>query len=98
VHTFEKFTAPEYPQDVRGAALVGWLRVAPEDPKLAAALRVLARDRNRQVRETALEKLGSLHHGVDVSLFRTLADSDPDPNVAAIARDALGEIEGFTKK
>ncbi|HEY3174114.1 MAG TPA: M1 family aminopeptidase [Thermoanaerobaculia bacterium] len=95
---FEKFTAPEHLQDVRAAALAGWLRVAPEDPKLTAALRALARDRNRQVRESALEKLGSLHHGVDAGLFRSLADSDPDPNVAAIARDALAEIEAFTKK
>ena len=96
--TFEKFTNAEYVQDVRTVALAGWLRAAPEDPKLADTLRTLSRDRNRSVRESALEKLGSLHHAADAGLFRSLADSDPDPNVAAIARDALGEIEGFTKR
>ena len=55
-------------------------------------------DTDEGLRETSLEKLGSLHHAADAGLFRSLADSDPDPNVAAIARDALGEIEGFTKR
>ncbi len=96
--TFEKFTAPEYVGEVRATALAGWLRAAPNDPRLAAALRGLSRDRNRQIRQMAIEKLASLHHAADADSLRSLADSDPDPNVAAIAREGLEEIEAFTKK
>ncbi|HEV8232216.1 MAG TPA: M1 family aminopeptidase [Thermoanaerobaculia bacterium] len=96
--TFEKFVTVGYVQDVRSAALTGWVRAAPDDPKLAAALRTLARDRNRHIRETALERLASLHHATDAMLLRTLAESDPDPNVAAIAKEGLEEIGSFLKK
>ncbi|HEY3169390.1 MAG TPA: HEAT repeat domain-containing protein, partial [Thermoanaerobaculia bacterium] len=96
--TFEKFVTVGYVQDVRSAALTGWVRAAPDDPKLAAALRTLARDRNRHIRETALERLASLHHATDAILLRTLAESDPDPNVAAIAKEGLEEIGSFLKK
>jgi len=95
---FPKYVSAEWNQEVRGTALEGWLTAAPEDPKLAETLRALTLDRNRFIRSTARGKLAALHHWGDLELFRKLADSDPDPNVAAAAREAVQEIEGFVKK
>jgi aminopeptidase N len=98
IPVFEPYLQPGHSQDVRLAALQGWLDAAPEDARLGESLRLLTRDRNRGVRATAIETLGKLHHAEDVKPLREIAESDPDPSIAQEARDALEEIEAFTEK
>jgi HEAT repeat protein len=98
IPVFEPYLQPGHSQDVRLAALQGWLDAAPEDARLSESLRLLTRDRNRGVRATAIETLGKLHHAEDVKPLREIAESDPDPSIAQEARDALEEIEAFTEK
>jgi aminopeptidase N len=93
---FEVYTDARYVQDVRVAALEGWMAASPNDPRLAEKLRALTADRNRTVREKAIPALGKLHHASDLPLFEKLAE-DPDPTAASYARDAIEEIEAFTK-
>ena len=83
---------------MRSTALDGWLAAAPEDPELARRLCELARDRNRQVRLDAIEKLGSLHLSADVKFLSDLAEADPDPDISEKARAAAEEIQSFPKK
>ena len=93
---FENYAAPAYNQDVRIAALNGWQAAAPEDPKLAAALRGLTADRNRSVRLAAIQALGKLHREEDRSVLEAL-QKDPDPNVVVFATDGIGELDAFAK-
>ena len=81
--TFSKYTAPGYVQDVRIAALNGWLAVAPNDPNLAANLRTLTADRNRSVRLAAIQGIGKLHRTEDRALLEAL-QKDPDPTVVVL--------------
>ena len=97
VPLFDSYLDPKYVQEVRGAAVAGWTAAAPDDPKLAERLRALTNDRNRQIRENAVERLGALHRESDIALLRELS-TDPDPTVAEFARAAIEETEGFTKK
>ena len=76
--TFAKYTAPGYVQDVRIAAMNGWLAAAPNDPSLASNLRTLASDRNRSVRLAAIQAIGKLHRAEDRALLEAL-QKDPDP-------------------
>lgn len=94
---FDSYTDPKQLQEVRMAALEGWSRAAPEDPRLAERLRQFTSDRNRQIREDAIRRLAGLHHEADLPLFQKLA-ADPDPSIAAFGREAAEEIEVFTKK
>ena len=94
---FESYTAANYVQDVRAAAVAGWAAAAPDDPKLAERLRQFTSDRNRAIREDAVKRLGALHHESDLALLRELS-TDPDPTVAEFARSAIEGIEGFTMK
>jgi len=93
--TFSKYTAPGYVQDVRLAALSGWLAAAPNDPNLAANLRTLASDRNRSVRLAAIQGIGKLHRAEDRALLEAL-QKDPDPTVAVFATDGVDELRSFT--
>jgi aminopeptidase N len=93
---FETYTRPGNVQDLRIAAMTGWLAAAPEDPKLAAALRSLAGDRNRGVRLAAIQNLGKLHRAEDRAFLEGLTQ-DPDLSVAQFARDGIGELDGFVK-
>ena len=79
VPLFDSYLDPKYVQEVRGAAVAGWTAAAPDDPKLAERLRVLTNDRNRQIRENAVERLGALHRESDIALLRELADR-PGPD------------------
>ena len=94
VPTFAAATDAKNNQDVRLAALDGWRDAAPDDPKLAARLRELASDRNRQVRESAIQRLAERHHGEDRVLFGGLA-SDPDPTIAEYGREAIDDLDAF---
>jgi HEAT repeat protein len=94
---FDSYVDPKYVQEVRAAAIAGWAVATPEDPKLAERLRAFTNDRNRQIRENAVERLGALHHEADLALLRELS-GDPDPTVAEFARAAVEETEGFLKK
>jgi aminopeptidase N len=92
--TFEAYAGAAYNQDVRLAALDGWIAAAPDDPRLAERLRALTADRNRQIREAAIERLAALHHADDRPLFEKLA-ADPDETVAEYGRAALEELDAF---
>ena len=72
--TFAKYTAPGYVQDVRIAAMNGWLAAAPNDPNLAASLRTLASDRNRSVRLAAIQGIGKLHRSRGPGVARGAAE------------------------
>jgi len=98
VPAFRSYTDSRWEADLRSAALDGWLAAAPEDPELARRLRELARDRNRQGRLDAIEKLGSLHLSADVKFLSDLAEADPDPDISEKARAAAEEIQSFPKK
>ena len=86
VPLFDSYLDPKYVQEVRAAAVAGWTAAAPDDPKLAERLRVLTNDRNRQIRENAVERLGALHRESDIALLRELCDrpgSRPSPSSPA---------------
>ncbi|MGE5277614.1 MAG: M1 family aminopeptidase [Acidobacteriota bacterium] len=93
---FESYADPKHLQDVRAAALEGWRRAAPDDPRLAERLRQFTSDRNRQIRENAIQRLAGLHHSDDRTLFEGLA-TDPDPTVAEHGREALEDLDAFTR-
>jgi aminopeptidase N len=95
---FATYVDPGFPRSLRVAALTGWHRAAPGDPALAARLRELTEDRNRNVRQAALEKLGTLHRAEDLPFLRALVMAEPDPSLAHTAREALEEIEAFLPK
>lgn len=94
---FDTYVDPKHLQEVRMAALEGWSRAAPDDPRLAERLRQFTSDRNRQIREDAIRRLTDLHHKADLPLFQKLA-GDPDPTVALFGREAIEEIEAFRAK
>jgi len=94
---FASYTDPKYVQEVRAAAVAGWAAAAPDDPKLAEKLRQLAHDRNRTIRENAVQRLGALHHESDLALLRELS-GDPDPTIAQFAREGVEGTEAFVKK
>jgi aminopeptidase N len=96
--TFAPWTDAAHNHDVRLAALEGWLRAAPEDPRLAVRLRELAGDRNRRVRAEALETLGKLHRADDLPMLKQIAADEDDPNLARVAREAVVEVESFVGK
>jgi aminopeptidase N len=93
---FAKYVVPGYVQETRIAAMNGWETCAPDDPRLAAALRELTSDRNRGVRLAAIQKLGKLHRTEDRALLEAL-QKDPDPNVVVYATDGIDELKSFTK-
>jgi hypothetical protein len=93
---FESYSDPKYRQEVRLAALDGWEKAAPGDPRLAERLRQFTPDRNRNVRQEAIRRLGELHHESDLPLFQRLA-LDPDPTMAEFARQSIEEIEAFVR-
>jgi aminopeptidase N len=93
----DSYSDPKYRQEVRAAALAAWAAAAPEDPRLSERLRRFTGDRNRQIREGAIQKLGAQHHEADLALFRELS-GDPDPSVAEFAREAAEGTEAFLKK
>ncbi len=94
---FDAYSDSKYVQEVRAAALAGWVAAAPDDPKLAERLRLFTGDRNRSIREDAIRRLGALHHEADLPLLRQLR-GDPDPTVAELSRAAVEETEAFVKK
>jgi aminopeptidase N len=93
--TFSEWTGPDHGEDLRRAALDGWVRAAPDDPALAVRLRELGSDLNRNVRLDALAKLGQLHRADDLAFLREVAAEDDDPDIARVARDAAETIESF---
>jgi HEAT repeat protein len=93
---FDSYADPKYRQEVRLAALDGWGKAAPGDPRLAERLRQFTSDRNRNVRQEAIHRLGELHHESDLPLFQKLA-LDPDPSIAEFARESIEEIEAFVR-
>ena len=96
VSTFREFVITRYQRQVRMAALDGWFRAAPNDPRLASLLRKMTGDRNRSVRFAALKKLGKLHRRKDLGFLRQYAVEEPDPNLAQEARNAIEMIAAFT--
>ncbi|HEY1435574.1 MAG TPA: M1 family aminopeptidase [Thermoanaerobaculia bacterium] len=94
---FASYTDLQYVQEVRAAAVAGWAAAAPDDPKLAEKLRRLTSDRNRTIRENAVQRLGALHHESDLALLRQLS-GDPDPTIAQYAKEGVEGTEAFTKK
>ena len=94
---FAPYTDAQYVNDVRAAAVAAWADSAPDDPKLAEALRRLTSDRNRTIREDAVKRLGALHHESDLPLLRELA-GDPDPTIAFFAKEGVEDTEKFVKK
>ena len=94
---FDPYTDPKYCQQVRAAAIEGWAKSAPDDASLAGRLRQFTSDRNRQIREDAIQRLAGLHHESDLPLFRKLS-MDPDPDIAQFGRDGVEEIEAFLAK
>ncbi len=92
---FESYMSPKQVSEVRLAALNGWTAAAPGDPKLAATLRTLASDRNRNVRLAAIQGLGKLHRTEDLAFLEALT-KDPDPNVVVYAKDGIEETKAFT--
>jgi len=95
VPVFRPYTGAQHSIQTRLAALEGWLRAAPEDPALAQRLREMAYDSSLTVRGDAIEKLGQLHRGEDVGFLENLAVSDPDPNLAGAASEAVDLIQSF---
>jgi aminopeptidase N len=91
-----RFTDERWPRPVRVAALQGWLRAAPDDPALGPRLRELARDRNRSVRQAALQALGQRHRAEDREFLETYAREEPDPSLARDARAAADAVAAFT--
>jgi len=94
---FDRHLDPRRSRHLRQVALAGWIASAPDDPRLPARLRELARDRNLVIRAAALGGLGALHRGEDIAFLREYAASEPDENLAVAARDAADSIEAFTK-
>jgi aminopeptidase N len=95
--TFHQYVGEQYDHDVRGAALEGWFGAAPEDPLLAARLRELAHDRNRHLRELALEQLKKLHRADDLEFLKQFAAAETDLDLAQAASEAVEETEYFVK-
>jgi aminopeptidase N len=93
---FSRFTDERWPRPTRVAALTGWMRTAPDDPALEPRLRELARDRNRSVRQAALEALGKRRRAGDREFLETYAREEPDPSLARDAHDAADAIAAFT--
>lgn len=98
VATFQQYLAPTYQSHLRLAALDGWFRATPDDPKLASELRRLTTDRNGALRGDALEKLGSLHRREDLQFLKDYAAREANPTLANTARNAASEIEAFVGK
>jgi aminopeptidase N len=94
---FERYLDPRYSRQLRQAALDGWIASAPDDARLPARLRELARDRNLGIRGAALGALGRLHRAEDVAFLREYAEAEPDENLAVAAREAAESIEAFTQ-
>jgi HEAT repeat protein len=94
---FETYLDPRYSRHLRQAALDGWMASAPDDPRLPARLRELAKDRNLVIRGAALGALGTLHRAADIAFLREYAEAEVDENLAVAARDAAASIEAFTK-
>ncbi len=94
---FERYLDPRYSRHLRQAALDGWIASAPDDPRLPARLRELARDRNLVIRDAALGALGRLHRAEDVAFLREYSEAEVDENLAVAAREAAESIEAFTK-
>jgi aminopeptidase N len=94
---FAPYTDAQYVQDVRAAAVAAWADAAPDDPRLAEALRRLSSDRNRTIRVDAVKRLGALHHEADLPLLRELA-GDPDPTIAFFANEGVEGTEKFVRK
>jgi len=95
VPAFRRFLGVDYERPVRVAAVVGWVRAAPDDHELAPRLRELAREGNLKVREAALDGLGRLHRAEDREFLEAYARDEPDLDLAQVARRALGEIAAF---
>ena len=93
--TFASHVGADFSQEVRLAAIDGWLRAAPHDSRLSPALRTLAADPDNVVRGTALETLGELHRTEDREFLLEYAESAADPNLQKLARDSAETIGGF---
>ncbi|HEY7513012.1 MAG TPA: HEAT repeat domain-containing protein, partial [Vicinamibacteria bacterium] len=98
VPVFRPYVETSHVAEVRLAALEGWSRAAPVDPTLAARLRELTNDRTTNVRALAIAKLGEMHREEDLAFLRDFAAQELDNDLAAAARSAAEEIEGFVKK
>lgn len=92
---FARYITPGYLRETRLTALDAWARAAPNDQKLATALREMTRDDDADVRATALEILGSLHREEDKAYLLRYAEEEIDPNLAKAARLAAEEIASF---
>jgi aminopeptidase N len=98
VPVFRPYVEPTHVAEVRQAALDGWSRAAPADNDLAARLRELVNDRTTTVRDLAISKLGGMHREEDLAFLRDFAAQELDQDLAAAARSAVEQIEGFVKK
>jgi HEAT repeat protein len=94
---FAPYTDAQYVSDVRAAAVAAWADSAPDDPRLTETLRRLTSDRNRNIREDAVKRLGAQHHESDLPLLRELA-VDPDPTIAYFAKEGVEDTEKFVRK
>ncbi|MFQ5549209.1 MAG: M1 family aminopeptidase [Woeseia sp.] len=92
---FARYVDSTFNPDVREAAIEGWVRAAPQDPSLQRALRELANDPDPEIRATALESMGELHHADDLEFLGDYAATAVDPNLQKKARDAAETIAAF---
>jgi hypothetical protein len=76
-------------ETVRTGALLGLLRLAPDAPEAANAVRAAIGDRSAQVR---LNVIQSLDVG-DAPLLRSLLAVETDPQVSLVGRQLLGLLE-----
>jgi hypothetical protein len=76
-------------ETVRTGALLGLLRLAPDAPEAANAVRAAIGDRSPQVRINVIQSLDV----DDAPLLRSLLEKEDDPQVSVVARQLLGLLE-----
>lgn len=92
---FARYVDASFNHDVREAAIEGWARADPRDDTLRRTLRSLANDPDLEIRGTALEAMGELHHASDIDFLEEYAAKAVDQNLQKKARDAAATIAGF---
>ena len=95
---FSGYTDPKYVQELRAAAVAGWAAAAPDDPKLAERLRALTSDRNRSIREDAVEASRRAAPRVRSARFCGRSRATRIPTIARFATEGVEETEKFVKR
>ena len=92
---FARYVDVSFGYGVRTTAIEAWARATPHDAALQRALRELANDPDVEIRGTALEKMGELHHAGDLDFLAEYAETAVDPKLQKLAREAAEIIADF---